>query len=61
MEKIRKATKIVTGNLNANEKMQLIHLLQKLDGFHQELYAESIEPSELIDVAFNKYLELKPN
>ena len=41
--------------------MQLIHLLQKLDGFHQELYAESIEPSELIDVAFNKYLELKPN
>ncbi|MBC7912548.1 MAG: winged helix-turn-helix transcriptional regulator [Pyrinomonadaceae bacterium] len=36
MDKIRAASKIVVGNLNDNEKLQLIRLLQKLDLFHQQ-------------------------
>lgn len=56
MGKIRKATRIVTGNLSGGEKMQLIKLLQKLDRFHQSIYAQNIDPSELVNVAYNKFL-----
>jgi DNA-binding MarR family transcriptional regulator len=35
MDKIRQATNIVTGNLSATEKIELISLLSKLDHFHQ--------------------------
>ncbi|WP_353136864.1 MarR family winged helix-turn-helix transcriptional regulator [Pseudopedobacter sp.] len=56
---IRKATEIVTGNLNRNEKMQLITLLQKLDHFHQPIYAKNLEPAQLIDMAYQQYLEKK--
>src|SRR5690606_12894838 len=34
MDKIRKATQIVTGNLNDTEKMELIRLLTALNDFH---------------------------
>src|SRR5690606_37831786 len=45
MSKIRKATSVVTGDLNKNEKMQLIYLLQKLDHFHKPLYDKNSDSS----------------
>lgn len=55
MDQIRKATKIVTGNLENQEKMQLIRLLQKLDHFHEPIYKQNLLSSDLIDVAYQKY------
>ena len=51
MNKIRKATKVVCGNLTQHEKMELIRLLQKLDNFHQPIYNMNIEPIDLLNVA----------
>ena len=56
MVKIRQATKVVTGNLSDMEKMQLIKLLQKLDRFHQAIYAENIDSAQLVDVVYNRLL-----
>ncbi|HTM98210.1 MAG TPA: MarR family winged helix-turn-helix transcriptional regulator [Pedobacter sp.] len=56
MEKIRKASTIVTGDLDWNEKMQLIKLLQKLDNFHKPIYHESIDPANLIDFVYAEKL-----
>lgn len=49
MDKIRKATEIVTGDLTYNEKMELIRLLNKLNDFHQPIYNKNIEPEYLLD------------
>lgn len=49
MDKIRNATQIVTGDLTHNEKMQLIHLLSKLDDFHKPIYEKNIEPENLLE------------
>ncbi len=49
MEKIRQATKVVTGDLTHNEKMQLIQLLQKLVDFHQPIYNQNFSPADLLD------------
>ena len=51
MNKIRKATEVVSGDLTQNEKMELIRLLQKLDNFHQPIYNMNIEPIDLLNVA----------
>lgn len=51
MDKIRKATEIVTGDLTRNEKMELIRLLNKLNDFHQPIYDKNIEPEHLLDKA----------
>lgn len=56
MGKIKQATQLVTGNLNAVEKQQLIGLLQKLDHFHQPIYALNIDPEELISIAYQRLL-----
>lgn len=40
MDKIRVASKAVTGDLTTNEKMQLIGLLVKLDSFHNKSYQD---------------------
>ena len=48
MDKIRKATEIVTGDLTHNEKMELIRLLSKLNDFHQPIYEKNIEPENLL-------------
>src|SRR5690606_22334926 len=48
MDKIRKATEIVTGDLTRNEKMELIRLLNKLNDFHQAIYDKNIEPEYLL-------------
>ncbi|MFD1769200.1 MarR family winged helix-turn-helix transcriptional regulator [Sphingobacterium suaedae] len=49
MDKIRKATEIVTGDLTHNEKMELIRLLSKLNDFHQQIYDKNIEPEYLLN------------
>lgn len=51
MNKIRKATRIVSGNLSEAEKMELIRLLTKLNDFHKGIYDENREVEELLDVA----------
>ena len=57
MSKIRQATQVVTGDLNYNEKMQLIYLLQKLDHFHKPFYEKNAEVSQLLDTAYASYLK----
>ena len=51
MDKIRKATSIVTGNLTHEEKMELIRLLNKLNDFHQPIYDKNIVTENLITEA----------
>ncbi len=51
MDKIRQATSIVTGNLSQKEKMELIRLLNKLDDFHQPIYARNIDTDNLLSEA----------
>ena len=53
MKKIKQATEIVTGNLSYAEKLELIKLLQKLQNFHQPIYTENLDPSQLIDTVYN--------
>lgn len=55
MKKIRQATQIVTGNLDYAEKIQLIKLLQKLDSFHQPIYSQNLDPSQLLDQVDRQY------
>lgn len=51
MDKIRDASKIVTGNLTETEKIELIRLLTKLDHFHKPIYLQQVESKELLEVA----------
>lgn len=55
MQRIRKASKIVTGNLSEVEKIQLVKLLQKLDNFHQSIYDDQVSPELLIDHVSEMY------
>jgi DNA-binding MarR family transcriptional regulator len=55
MGKIRKATKIVAGDLSHREKMELIRLLHKLDRFHHPIYSRNVESSELLDIVEREY------
>ena len=54
MDKIRKATQIVTGDLTHREKMELIFLLSKLNDFHHSIYCKNLEPKELLDIAYDQ-------
>lgn len=54
MNKIRQATKIVTGDLTHKEKMELIRLLSKLNDFHLDIYDKNIDPENLIDEVMNE-------
>lgn len=54
MAKIRMATKIVTGDLSEDEKMELIRLLQKLDKFHKPIYDQQFDTSDLLHKASKK-------
>lgn len=55
MQKIREATKIVTGDLTYAEKMELIRLLTKLDEFHQNIYHQNLGLDELLEFAYQQY------
>lgn len=57
MINIRKATTIVSGKLNETEKMQLIHLLNKLEEFHWPIYSKNIDPEKLLDTVQNDFLK----
>ena len=50
MDNIRQATKMVTGDLDHEEKMELIRILNKLDDFHHPIYCENLDPSALLEV-----------
>ncbi|WCM41495.1 MarR family transcriptional regulator [Flavobacterium sp. CBA20B-1] len=56
MDKIRVASQIVTGNLDDNEKADLIRLLNKLDHFHQPIFQQNYDSSELLERVTEKYL-----
>src|SRR5690554_2008590 len=49
MDKIRQATKVVKGDLNQNEKMELIRILNKLSDFHLPIYNKNFDPAELLE------------
>lgn len=57
MENIRKATKIVSGNLTSNEKLLLIKLLTKLESFHQPIYENEFENLNNLDNILTKYFD----
>lgn len=54
MDKIRKASNIVTGSLSYPEKMELIRILNKLDAYHQPIYSKNIQASELLDIVYTE-------
>lgn len=60
MDKIRVATKIVSGNLNQSEKMELIRILDKLEKFHQPIFLRNIDSQKLLD-AVNEQFFLDKN
>lgn len=55
MEKIRKATRIVSADLTHGEKMELIRLLTKLEQFHKPIFLSSISPEKLLDTVSETY------
>lgn len=57
MSKIRKATHIVTGDLETSEKMELYRLLNKLDTFHKPVYNGQYETQEIIDKIYIKAIK----
>jgi DNA-binding MarR family transcriptional regulator len=44
-ENMQKVSSIVTGNLTTLEKIQLAHLLKKLDNYHNEIYLQRMDES----------------
>ena len=56
MDKIRLATKVVAGDLSHEEKMTLIHLLSKLEHFHNPIFLQNIDSSELLHTVAKNYL-----
>jgi DNA-binding MarR family transcriptional regulator len=56
MQKIRKATQIVAGDLSHAEKMELIRLLNKLECFHHAIFSMNIESVDLLDAVVTNYL-----
>jgi len=59
MGKIRQASRVVTGDLSRQEKMQLIHLLNKLDHFHQQIFSKNLNSQELLEKVVSEYLPSK--
>lgn len=54
MDEIRKASRVVVGNLNHSEQMLLIAILSKLDEFHDSLYRKKLEYRDLLDDAYKR-------
>ncbi|WP_162073859.1 MarR family winged helix-turn-helix transcriptional regulator [Chryseobacterium fistulae] len=54
MDEIRRASKIVVGNLAHSEQMLLITILSKLDEFHDSFYRMNLENNDLLDVVYKK-------
>lgn len=58
MPKIRLATKIITGHLVYEEKLELIRLLTKLDHFHKPIFESNVLPAQLLHMVFEEYLTI---
>ncbi len=56
MDKIRLATTIVCGDLNAQEKFQLLELLTRLDHFHQNVFQTPLSNQELLQFVNENHL-----
>ncbi|WP_106917471.1 MarR family winged helix-turn-helix transcriptional regulator [Chryseobacterium aurantiacum] len=54
MDEIRKASRVVVGNLNHSEQMLLIAILSKLDEFHDSFYRMNIEATDLLDIVHKR-------
>ena len=54
MDEIRKASQVVTGNLNPSERMLLISILSKLDEFHYSVYQMNLETMDMLEAAYKK-------
>lgn len=54
MDEIRKASKVVVGNLNHSEQMLLIVILSKMDEFHDSFYRMNLEAGNLLDIVYKK-------
>jgi DNA-binding MarR family transcriptional regulator len=62
MDKIRIATRMVTGNLTEAEKLELIRLLDKLEQFHHPIFLEHTGQNDLLEKVQHKLNENKnPN
>jgi DNA-binding MarR family transcriptional regulator len=57
MDKIRLATRIVTGNLSHDEKMELIRLLTKLNDFHHPIFSQQFDSAVLLEQVSDGYLQ----
>jgi DNA-binding MarR family transcriptional regulator len=55
IEDVRLASKIVVADLNQGEKFSLIKMLQKLDTFHNPIFAQTIDSGDLLQVVKNNY------
>ncbi len=49
MDRIRQATKVVSGDLSHGEKMELIRLLNRLDHFHKPIFEAGIDSAALLE------------
>ncbi|UWX62641.1 MarR family winged helix-turn-helix transcriptional regulator [Chryseobacterium oranimense] len=54
MDEIRKASKVVVGNLTHSEQMLLIILLSKLDEFHDYYFRMNLETRDLLDNVYKR-------
>lgn len=54
MDEIRKASKVVVGNLTHSEQMLLIAILSKLDEFHDSFYRMNLKNGNLLDIVYRK-------
>lgn len=59
MQQIKKATQIVSGDLNYRQKMELIRLLNQLDQFHKPIFEQNLNSPELLDYVENNYFQEK--
>ncbi|MEO5968002.1 MAG: helix-turn-helix domain-containing protein, partial [Ferruginibacter sp.] len=55
MEKIRQATHIITGDLNQNEKIELLRLLRKLEDFHKPIFNQNIDSANLLQIVNSQH------
>ncbi|MEG0925390.1 MarR family winged helix-turn-helix transcriptional regulator [Chryseobacterium sp.] len=54
MDEIRKASRVIVGNLNHSEQMLLIAILSKLDEFHDSFYRMNIAATDLLDIVHKR-------
>ncbi|MBP2615228.1 MarR family winged helix-turn-helix transcriptional regulator [Chryseobacterium jejuense] len=54
MDEIRKASRVVVGNLTHSEQMLLIAILSKLDEFHDSFYRMNLESRNLLDNVYKR-------